>query len=167
MARTWKKLATGIYEDARSIQAVVNCAAGRKTRRFPHGTPLREIKQWRNGAKVRLEARARTPDALTAKLPSPPAELKGWRYLYVIAGGLSVKIGVARNPHQRLKELQTGHDFQLELLATAPAHVALEPALHQRFAHVRMTGEWFQLTSEIARFIEDLRAGRNPALWLW
>lgn len=59
MTRTWKKLATGIYEDARSIQAVVNCAAGRKTRRFPRGTSLLVIRQWRNTTKVRLETLAR------------------------------------------------------------------------------------------------------------
>lgn len=54
-----KRLSTGIYADAHSIQAVVNGAAGRKTKRFPHGTPLADIKHWRNATKVALEAIAR------------------------------------------------------------------------------------------------------------
>jgi integrase len=54
-----KKLSTGIYEDASSIQAIVNCAAGRKTKRFPHGTALQPIKRWRNETKVKLETLAR------------------------------------------------------------------------------------------------------------
>lgn len=54
-----KRLSTGIYADAYSIQAVVNGAAGRKTKRFPHGTSLVEIKHWRNKEKVRLDALAR------------------------------------------------------------------------------------------------------------
>lgn len=54
-----KKLSTGIYADAYSIQAIVNAAAGRKTKRFPHGTRLVEIKHWRNKEKVRLDALAR------------------------------------------------------------------------------------------------------------
>lgn len=54
-----KRLSTGVYADAYSIQAVVNGAAGRKTKRFPHGTSLVEIKRWRNEEKVRLDALAR------------------------------------------------------------------------------------------------------------
>jgi hypothetical protein len=53
------KLSAGIYPDAHSIQAVVNCAAGRKTKRFPHGTDPREIQRWRNLARVELEATQR------------------------------------------------------------------------------------------------------------
>jgi len=54
-----KRLATGIYEDEYSIQAVVDGAAGRKTKRFPHGTSLLEIRLWRETTKVKLAARAR------------------------------------------------------------------------------------------------------------
>jgi integrase len=59
IAMSWKRLARGIYQDAYSIQAVVNIAAGRKTKRFPHGTSLVEIKRWRNEQKVKLDAIAR------------------------------------------------------------------------------------------------------------
>lgn len=51
------KLSTGIYKDARSIRAIVAIAAGRKEKRFPLGTSLKDIKRWRNQMKVKLEAR--------------------------------------------------------------------------------------------------------------
>jgi integrase len=54
-----KRISTGIYADEYSIQAIVNAAAGRKTKRFPHGTSLVEIKRWRNEQKVKLDALAR------------------------------------------------------------------------------------------------------------
>lgn len=164
---SWKKLARGIYADPYSIQAVVQGAGARQTRRFPKGTDLSAIQRWREETKVRLHAVARPRGVVIGKLPFAPRHLSGWSYLYVIGDGVNVKIGQARNPHQRLKDLQTSHHARLELLATAPAHRSLEQAVHQRFAGVRLTGEWFQLTAEIQRFIEDLQAGRNPALWVW
>src|SRR3990167_3118684 len=50
-----KKLSTGVYQDSYSIRAVVHIAAGRKEKRFPHGTSLKDIKRWRNETKVKLE----------------------------------------------------------------------------------------------------------------
>lgn len=166
-ARTYQKLATGIYADAHSIQAVVSSAAGRTTRRFPLDTDLRGIQRWRNETKSLLKARARPRRTVTTPLPFVPKHLEGWSYLYVIGSGASVKIGIARNPHLRLKELQTGHDWRLELLAATPAHVSLEKAVHHRFAPWRLEGEWFHFTQEIEQFVADLQAGKNPALWLW
>lgn len=56
---TWKRIAKGVYADAYSMQAVVEGAGGRKTKRFPFDTPLVEIKRWRNTIRVTLDALAR------------------------------------------------------------------------------------------------------------
>jgi integrase len=53
-----KKLSTGIYADAYSIQAIVNAAGGRKTKRFAHDTSLVDIKRWRTKTKAKLDALA-------------------------------------------------------------------------------------------------------------
>jgi site-specific recombinase XerD len=53
--KKFKKIATGVYQDQWGIRAVVDVAAGRKTKRFDRGTPLREIQRWRNQTKVKLE----------------------------------------------------------------------------------------------------------------
>jgi len=55
MARAQKKIATGIYEDAHGLRAIVAIAAGRKEKRFPPGTSLKEIRRWRNTMVVKLE----------------------------------------------------------------------------------------------------------------
>lgn len=54
-----KTLSKGIYRDGDSIRAIVNCAAGRKEKRFDVDAPLAEIKKWRNATKTKLEARER------------------------------------------------------------------------------------------------------------
>lgn len=53
--RRWRKVGTGLYADEFSIRAIVNCAAGRKERRFPKDTSLREMQRWREQTKVKLE----------------------------------------------------------------------------------------------------------------
>lgn len=50
-----KPLSKGVYASTYSIRAIVNCAAGRKEKRFDHDTPLAEIKKWRNETKTKLE----------------------------------------------------------------------------------------------------------------
>lgn len=59
-----KRLATGIYADAYSIQAIVNAAGGRKTKRFPHDASLVDIKRWRTATKAKL-------DKLALRRPKP------------------------------------------------------------------------------------------------
>lgn len=44
----YKKLTTGIYQDAYSIRAIVNTTVGRKEKRFAHATNLADVKRWRN-----------------------------------------------------------------------------------------------------------------------
>lgn len=160
-------VATGIYADRWGFEAIMDCAAGRRSRRFARGTDLALMKRWRNETKVRLQAAARSGDRILRPLPPVPRHLKGWSYLYVIEGLMSVKIGHAKKPLVRMKELQTGHDARLALRAAVPAHTSLEAALHVRFAYLHLAGEWFMLTPEMERFIDDLQRGVNPALWIW
>lgn len=75
-AKAIKRLSTGIYADQYSIQAIVNGAAGRKTKRFEHGTELAAIKRWRNEEKVRLEAIARKQPKRTATRGTLRADVK-------------------------------------------------------------------------------------------
>lgn len=55
--RDWstKRLSTGIYQDDVSIRAIVSIAAGRKQKRFEHGTSIADIKRWRNEMRTKLE----------------------------------------------------------------------------------------------------------------
>jgi hypothetical protein len=71
-------------------------------------------------------------------------------YVYIIkrAGDGCIKIGVARNPKKRLKQLQTGSNVELFIVGCFPYKSRMEAfemerQLHERFAIFRQEGEWF------------------------
>lgn len=63
----------------------------------------------------------------------------------------AVKLGISRDPAIRLKQLQTGNDCRLELVATRPAlnRYSDESELHRKHAPLRLRGEWFACGAEI------------------
>lgn len=70
-------------------------------------------------------------------------------FVYIIKGyGRWYKIGVSREPKNRLKQLQTACPFKLEIVKTISTHKAttLEMDIHERFIDRRGEGEWFRLT---------------------
>lgn len=85
-------------------------------------------------------------------------------YVYFIQQGSSdgpVKIGLAKNPLARLKNLQTASPFQLETLfsiyvGNGAAYV--EAGLHRHFRDLNtIGGEWFYWSPDIALLIDGLR----------
>ncbi|GGQ98131.1 GIY-YIG nuclease family protein [Kitasatospora griseola] len=74
----------------------------------------------------------------------PPAS-RTHVYMMTAAGSQLIKIGVAKNPMQRLRELQTGSPGKLDVLWLIEGTPALEKALHGRLAAYRARGEWFDL----------------------
>jgi hypothetical protein len=134
------------------------------TKRFKRGTPMQQMRDWLS----RTSFRQRYRDMLAHELPPAlPRSPKGWCYLYVIAGDGVAKIGRAIDPAQRLRELQTGHAGVLTIIAAVPGHADLERAAHEHFAHLKLSGEWFRLTDELADFVRWLQAGLNPIAFLW
>lgn len=66
-----------------------------------------------------------------------------------------IKIGFAKNLRQRLCALRSGSPDQLHVLGiteTDDPRVE-ERALHVKFAHLRMAGEWFRAAPELLRHI--------------
>jgi hypothetical protein len=77
-------------------------------------------------------------------------EARGTSHVYVLQHGDDplYKIGVAKNPAQRAKELSTGAPRELKIVASkrfADAR-AVERALHRVFRRDRARGEWFELS---------------------
>lgn len=71
-------------------------------------------------------------------------------YIYVIGGdNPPYKVGISKNPHRRLKTLQTGHPDKLKILSlkeTEPSKTKLlESVIHHNMKQYRLTGEWFNL----------------------
>lgn len=80
--------------------------------------------------------------------------------VYFVQGfdGGPIKIGRARDPHLRVRELQTGSPVPLDLLCTLPGGEVLEAGLHAAFAGSRLHGEWFAPTLGLESLIENLIA---------
>lgn len=77
-------------------------------------------------------------------------------YVYFIHSEESnaVKIGRAKDVEKRLKSLQTAHPHELKIikifkLKGGKAAQELESSLHQKFNHLRLSGEWFKAESEL------------------
>jgi hypothetical protein len=58
-----------------------------------------------------------------------------------------IKIGIARSIFHRLAELQTGNPLRLRVLAVFEGDH--EQRLHEKFRHLRASGEWFKAGPEI------------------
>ncbi|OYV96661.1 MAG: hypothetical protein B7Z73_00330 [Planctomycetia bacterium 21-64-5] len=89
-----------------------------------------------------------------------PNDRPGELFVYFIEAreALRVKIGVARDPQARLAQLQTASGARLSLLGRVRGGRAFEAALHQRFAELRIHGEWFHLTDGLRRAIARILA---------
>jgi hypothetical protein len=74
-------------------------------------------------------------------------------FVYFLRQGGLVKIGFSSNPEKRQKTLGGG-----DLLATLPGYPVDERSMHDRFALLRMHGEWFAYTPALATYIEQIAA---------
>lgn len=104
-----------------------------------------------------------------ARLEQAEAELitergLGWRrreekpqlVYFIGAESGPIKIGIAVQPGERLKTLQTSHHERLNLLAVCEGGQTLEREYHKRFAAHRLHGEWFERHPDILAEIERL-----------
>jgi len=81
-------------------------------------------------------------------------------YVYAIDNNNgAIKLGLSHNPPLRLASLQTGSPTRLSLLAFRPGTALDEQALHERFGHLRLHGEWFSsMEGSIYREVENWSA---------
>ncbi len=82
-------------------------------------------------------------------------------YFIQASDGGPIKIGVTTNLRSRLKSLQTGHAVPVCVLLSLSGDEADERRLHARFAHLRMSGEWFRPEPELLSFIESVTSVAN------
>jgi len=77
--------------------------------------------------------------------------------IYFIENGQDghIKIGYAKAPEKRLKELQTGTPYPLKILKTIEGDRKAEQAFHTVFGYCRVKGEWFKPDQKLKAFIEN------------
>jgi hypothetical protein len=157
------KVCPGIRGDQYGFEAYTTAGGRWVSRRFPVGTDVVFMQQWRSNMKRTMELdRALTPQKImAARAP------KGWCYVYFVRAGEVVKIGRAVDVADRIRNMQVGHHEPLKLLAAVPAHAALEAELHRHFAVEREDGEWFRLSPRLMAYIEGVRQNLNPVALLF
>ena len=100
-----------------------------------------------------------TPDKKVLTLDGYQTTESAFVYFIFNIDSQAIKIGMAKNVEKRLKSLQTSSPILLELLHTIQLNSVedaqkLEMVLHQRFAHLRMNGEWFKSREELRTYIK-------------
>lgn len=71
-------------------------------------------------------------------------------FIQAVSGG-PVKIGSAWEPEKRLGSLQTGNPEALRIIGLM--YDQPERFFHEKFAHLRLRGEWFRPDPELLYFI--------------
>jgi predicted GIY-YIG superfamily endonuclease len=81
--------------------------------------------------------------------------------VYLIRGNDGrYKIGIAKNPQRRIRQLQTGNSDKLKLIEVYQSENAskIEAALHMQYSPDKLIGEWFDLSiSEETMFIKKCK----------
>jgi len=137
-----------------------------------HGRP-RSYFRYKKQARIALPGLPWSPEFMAAhaaalqdaapSLPTNAASRFRKGAIYVVCGGSFVKIGYSTNVAERLASLQTASPTKLELLATFPGSPRDERQLHERFAGLHSTGEWFRKTPELLAFIEQQKRIKERA----
>jgi hypothetical protein len=78
----------------------------------------------------------------------------GEQLVYFVQGidGGPIKIGIAVDPDERLRELQCFSPLRLAIRRVMPGGQAKEAEIHARFRHERLWGEWFEPEFEVVEF---------------
>ena len=96
---------------------------------------------------------AEKPPARSSKRSSKGREI----YFVEAVGSGCVKIGTAKDGcHFRIAILQCGCPFELSILASIKGSIAKEFALHRRFKHLHVRGEWFRFADTLKTFVEAI-----------
>ena len=71
-------------------------------------------------------------------------------YIYIIGSkDPPYKIGISRDPNQRLRSLQTGHPYPLQIHSLKQTDITetkyLEKMIHNNLKFYKTKGEWFQI----------------------
>jgi len=91
--------------------------------------------------------------------PPLPRRKRPSTYVYFIGPEHGpIKIGSARDPYERLLNLQVASADQLYIYAVADGGYEAEKDLHREFASERIRGEWYRRSERLLRRIVHLQS---------
>lgn len=70
-----------------------------------------------------------------------------------------IKVGHSICPMDRLDSLRTWSPIDLEIIASFKGPREIETAIHHRFAHCHLRGEWFEPVAELVSLAVGIRDG--------
>lgn len=79
-------------------------------------------------------------------------------FVYVI-GNLThniCKIGYSKNPLSRIKEIQTGCPYKLQLFLVVGGNRTTESQLQKKYKRYKSNGEWFHYREELKHAVESI-----------
>ena len=82
---------------------------------------------------------------------------------FIQAGKGPIKIGTSSNPRKSMVNLQSSNASEIVLLATIPGGVKEARELHERFAELRLRGEWFIPADDLLSYIGNINAAEGGA----
>jgi len=87
----------------------------------------------------------------------PRRDVPTGRKLYVFQAGDCAKIGVSKNPDDRLSQIQTSNAKQVERVRVwAPEDAySAEAAIHNKLFDRKQRGEWFDISDRSAHDLAD------------
>ena len=137
-------------------------ANGKFIRRYiVNGEVYMEIKNFTKHQHVHPKEKASEipPNPESGNAQTDPRD--GTRKTYFIRRGNDgpIKIGRTSWIESRLSSIQNGSAEKLTVVCAVEADI--ERACHQKFAHLRLNGEWFKPDVELLEFIEGLRSSGN------
>lgn len=87
-------------------------------------------------------------------------------YLYFIECQEYIKIGLSVDPAERLKTLRKSGNgtnaprgidlWEAQLMRAEPGTLEDEQAMHKKFAHLRVEGEWFKAEGDLLDYVDHL-----------
>lgn len=100
-------------------------------------------------------ALAGSPLPPPANVERAPVKAKKRSFVYFIAQGDLVKIGVSTDVKKRVYALTTSNPRALRLIRRIDGCRKVEAEMHKRFASLRVKGEWFSLSGELAEYLKQ------------
>ncbi|MDO9016587.1 MAG: GIY-YIG nuclease family protein [Deltaproteobacteria bacterium] len=92
-------------------------------------------------------------------LPYVASLVHGPAVYFVSVGGERIKIGWTTDIETRVATLQTANADRLYVRALIRGSMEDERRLHAKFAHLRVSGEWFREEPELSDYIEAINRG--------
>jgi hypothetical protein len=104
---------------------------------------------------VRLKDLIETTSTANEPADEPRRRSANWVYFIQNVETQQIKVGIAKDPLGRLRELQVANAHQLTLLGVLRGGRPEERAIHTRFKSLHVRGEWFRGKPELVSWISQ------------